>query len=324
MTGTHCSSGSKLRTCRMHTTRCRMQTTAPVLRRFYKELDAILSGKSTSTVKTTVDTSVAHMPVESERSQEEKILDEEGDPEEEDDSEVRDTCSQELFSTPEEASQSQLSDVGEVQAGEEAPEMILGAQPPSLLLAAEWLCRIRRQPRRAKEDFLRDVMMHSVTEKQKLKEWQDSEKRDRKENARMKPWSGYGVPSRHTPSDTSSANQAASHPPSPTAAVAKLFPMLPPDTANTLLSTSWLQSIPAAFYSPPSQSSTANSHYPLHSHPSLCSLALLKYSTHCTVLQRRLDMIPGHTQIFSHPGTLPPPGTFPSSIPLTADGFFLV
>ncbi|XP_044835717.1 uncharacterized protein LOC123344047 [Mauremys mutica] len=182
MTGTQCSSGSKRRTCRMHTTRCRMQTTAPVLRRFCKELDAILSSNSTSTVMTTVDTSVARMPVESERSQEEEILDEEGDPEVEDDSEVRDACGQDFFSTPEEASQSQLSDVGEVQAGEEAPEMTLGAQPPSLLLAAEWLCRIRRRPRRAKEDFLPDVMMHSVTEKQKLKEWQDSEKRDRKEN----------------------------------------------------------------------------------------------------------------------------------------------
>ncbi|XP_030435020.1 uncharacterized protein LOC115659237 isoform X2 [Gopherus evgoodei] len=107
------------------------------------------------------------MPVESEWSQEEEILDEEGDPEEEDDSEVRDACSQEFFSAPEEASQSQLSDVGEVQAGEEAP--------------AEWLCRIRRQPRRAKEDFLRDVMVHSATKKQELKERQDSEKRDGKE-----------------------------------------------------------------------------------------------------------------------------------------------
>ncbi|KAG6928642.1 hypothetical protein G0U57_007694, partial [Chelydra serpentina] len=44
----------------------------------------------------------------------------EGDPEAEDDSEARDACNQELFSTLEEPSQSQLSDLGEVQTGEEA------------------------------------------------------------------------------------------------------------------------------------------------------------------------------------------------------------
>ncbi|XP_065445484.1 uncharacterized protein LOC135982482 [Chrysemys picta bellii] len=49
-------------------------------------------------------------------------------------------------------------------------EMTLGAQPPSLLSAAERLCRIRKHPRRTKEDFLCDVMMHSATEKQELKE----------------------------------------------------------------------------------------------------------------------------------------------------------
>ncbi|KAM7180442.1 uncharacterized protein RBU57_015895 [Macrochelys suwanniensis] len=137
----------------------------------YKELDAIL-GESTSTAKAPVDTSLARMPVESGLSQEEEILDEEG----EDGSEARDACSQELFSTSEEASQSQVSDVGEVQTGEEAPEMTLGGQPP--LSVAEWLRRIRKQPRRTMEDFLREVMMHSVAEKQELKEWQNSEKRD--------------------------------------------------------------------------------------------------------------------------------------------------
>ncbi|EMP32931.1 Malate dehydrogenase, cytoplasmic [Chelonia mydas] len=58
------------------------------------------------------------------RPSQEEILDKDvegdGDPEAEDDSEVRDACSQELFSTLEEASQSQLSDLGEVQTGEEA------------------------------------------------------------------------------------------------------------------------------------------------------------------------------------------------------------
>ncbi|EMP26356.1 Zinc finger and SCAN domain-containing protein 29 [Chelonia mydas] len=101
---------------------------APMSCQFYKELDTILGGDPTSTAKATVDTSVACMPMESGPSQEEEILDQDvegevaGDPEAEDDLEVRDACSQDFFSTPEEASQSQLSDLEEVQTGEEAPD----------------------------------------------------------------------------------------------------------------------------------------------------------------------------------------------------------
>ncbi|XP_043359830.1 uncharacterized protein LOC122455400 [Dermochelys coriacea] len=118
--------------------------------RFYNELDAILSGDPPSIAKATVDTSVACMPIENGPSQEKKILDEDvegdGDPEAEDDSEVRDACSQEFFSTLEKASKSQLSELGKAQTGEEASDMTLGAQPPSLLAAAEQLCRIRKRP----------------------------------------------------------------------------------------------------------------------------------------------------------------------------------
>ncbi|KAM7169200.1 uncharacterized protein RBU57_004438 [Macrochelys suwanniensis] len=96
----------------------------PTSCQFYKELDAILGGDPTSTAKVSVDTSVAYVPVESGPSQEEEILDEdvEGNPETEDDSEVRDACSLVFFSTPEEASQSQLLELGEAQTGEEAPD----------------------------------------------------------------------------------------------------------------------------------------------------------------------------------------------------------
>ncbi|EMP23740.1 Zinc finger and SCAN domain-containing protein 29 [Chelonia mydas] len=97
---------------------------APMSCQFYKELDAILGGNPTSTAKAILDTSVARMPVNSGPSQEEEILDEdvEGvrDPEAEDNSEVRGACSQERFSTPEKATQSQLSELGEAQTGEEA------------------------------------------------------------------------------------------------------------------------------------------------------------------------------------------------------------
>ncbi|EMP37978.1 hypothetical protein UY3_04736 [Chelonia mydas] len=73
---------------------------------FYKELDTILCGNPTSTAKDPVDNSLACVPVKSGPSQEEAILDEEGegDLEDKDDSEAIDACSQELFSTPEAAS----------------------------------------------------------------------------------------------------------------------------------------------------------------------------------------------------------------------------
>ncbi|EMP40857.1 hypothetical protein UY3_01983 [Chelonia mydas] len=152
---------------------------APTRCWFYKD--------PTTTVKATVDTLVARVPVESGPNQEEEILDkdveEEGGPEAEHDSEVRAAHSPELFSTLEEASQSQLSDVGEAQTGEEAPDRTFGTQPPPLLSPAERLRRIRKQPGRTEEDFLHEVMMHSVAEKQELKEWRDSEKRDQKKNA---------------------------------------------------------------------------------------------------------------------------------------------
>ncbi|EMP42526.1 hypothetical protein UY3_00195 [Chelonia mydas] len=253
----------------------------PASCQLYKELDAILSGNPTSTAKATADILVTRMPIESGPSQEEEILDEdvegEGDPEAEDDSEVRDACSQELFSTPEEASQSQLLELGEAQTGEEAPGIclrdlhktlmeILGSLLLQVLwqicfvscpIKAEQLRKIRKQPQRTKEDFLHDVIMHSAAENQELKEWRDSEKRDRKENAAHQNEATerllkhYGTPSGHAPGATSTANLAAPHPPSPAAAVAKLFAMRPPDTANTLLSTSWLQAVPAAFHSSP-------------------------------------------------------------------------
>ncbi|EMP42056.1 hypothetical protein UY3_00646 [Chelonia mydas] len=65
---------------------CR-SSAAPTSCRFYKELDTILGGDPTSTAKDPVDTSLACVPVESGLSQEEAILDEEGegDPEAEDD-----------------------------------------------------------------------------------------------------------------------------------------------------------------------------------------------------------------------------------------------
>ncbi|XP_073184241.1 uncharacterized protein [Lepidochelys kempii] len=254
MTGTHCSAGVKVKELwnayhKAREANC-SSAAAPMSCQFYKELDAILSSDPTSTAKTTVDTLVACMPVESGPSQEEEILDEDvegmGEQEAGNDSEVRDVCSQELFSTPEEASQSQLSELGEAEIGEKAPEITLRAQLPSLLSAAEWLHKIGKWPRRTKEDFLHDVMMHSTAEKQELKEWQDSEKKDQKENtAYQNEAMEWLLKVMERQADTLQVilalqTEQLTRPPSLAAAVAKIFRLRPTDTANTLLSTSSL------------------------------------------------------------------------------------
>ncbi|XP_053876199.1 uncharacterized protein LOC128832672 [Malaclemys terrapin pileata] len=103
----------------------------PMSCQFYKELDAILGDDPTGTCGYLVGSHASREWTEpgggnlGQRGG--------GNPEAENDSEARDACSPELFSTPEEPSQSQQSDLGEAQTGEEVPEMTLGAQPPSLL-----------------------------------------------------------------------------------------------------------------------------------------------------------------------------------------------
>ncbi|XP_044867194.1 uncharacterized protein LOC123367175 [Mauremys mutica] len=132
-------------------------------------------------------------------------------------------------------------------------KMTLGGLPP--LLVAEQLCKTRKRPRRTKEDFFREVMMHSAAEKQELKELQDSEKRDRTENvAHQKEATAWLLNVMEHQVNVLQVKLAVQTEqlhacPSPAATVTKLFPMCPHHTANTLLSTSWLQSVPAAFHS---------------------------------------------------------------------------
>ncbi|XP_074797302.1 uncharacterized protein LOC141978865 [Natator depressus] len=269
-----------------------MPTAAPTSCQFYKELDAILGGDPTSTAKAPVDTSVARMPVKSRPSQEEEILDEdvEGDPEAEDNSEVRDAGSQELFSTPEEPSQAKMLELGEAQTGEEAPEMTLGAQPPSFLSPAERVHRIRKRPRRTKEDFLREVTMHSAAEKQELKEWPDSKKRDRKENtAHQNEATERLLKVMERQADmlqellALQTEQLRTCPPLQPLSQ-NSFPCAP----QTLPTHSYqppgcslypLQSTPA-----PSQSSPADAQYPVHSTPVFLQFgpAVVQYPLHCT------------------------------------------
>ncbi|EMP36422.1 hypothetical protein UY3_06404 [Chelonia mydas] len=139
----------------------RHSSAASMSYQFYKELDEILGGDPTSTAKATVDTSVARVRVKSGQSQEEEILDEdlekEGNPEEEDDSEARDACSQELFSTPEEASQSQLLEFGEAQTGEEAPNH--GTSEPD------------KDEKTTQDDMFQDMLQACATSENKTRAW---------------------------------------------------------------------------------------------------------------------------------------------------------
>ncbi|XP_074815932.1 uncharacterized protein LOC141991511 [Natator depressus] len=147
---------------------------APATCHFYKELDAILWGDPTSTPSTNMNTS---QPSSTRREEEEEQQSRsKGAEVEEDTPESLDACSQELFSSQEEGSQSWRLVLGEGQIPEEVPAATLRSQP-SVLSPAERLQRIRKRPRRSKEDMLHEVMQHSSNENRKVQEWQDSERR---------------------------------------------------------------------------------------------------------------------------------------------------
>ncbi|XP_048712930.2 uncharacterized protein LOC125639565 [Caretta caretta] len=144
---------------------------------FYKELDAILGSDPTSTPSTTMDTSEPSATGQEEEQQSGS----EGTEEEEDTPVSLEACIQELFSSQEEGSQSRWSVLGEGQTSEEVPDATLRSQL-SVLSLAERLQRIRKRPRRSKEDMLHKVMQHSLNENQKVQEWLESVRRVRQQN----------------------------------------------------------------------------------------------------------------------------------------------
>ncbi|KAM7151689.1 uncharacterized protein RBU57_012239 [Macrochelys suwanniensis] len=148
---------------------------APATCHFYKELDAILGGDPTSTLRTTMDTSEASSTRQEEESGSE------GAEEEEDTLESLDACSQELFSSQEEGSQSRQLMLWEGQTPEEVPDVTLRSQL-SMLSPAERLQRIRKRPRRSKEDMLHEVMQQSLNENLKVQKWRESERRSCQQN----------------------------------------------------------------------------------------------------------------------------------------------
>ncbi|XP_074822441.1 uncharacterized protein LOC141995268 [Natator depressus] len=129
-----------------------------------------------------MDTSEAVAATRQEEESRSEGAEEEGGPEPEDGQASLDACSQELFSSQEEGSQSQRVVLGEEQTAEEVPDATLRSQP-SLLSMAERLQRIRKWLRRSKEHLLHEVMQQSLPENQKVQEWRETERRLCQQNA---------------------------------------------------------------------------------------------------------------------------------------------
>ncbi|XP_074796771.1 proline-rich protein 29 isoform X2 [Natator depressus] len=265
---------------------CR-SSAAPATCRFYKELDAILGGDPTSTPSTTMDISEP-----SSTRQEEEESGSEGAEEEGDSPASLGACSQELFSSQEEGSQSQRPVLGEGQTPEDMPDATLRSQP-SLLSTAKRLQRIRKRPRRRKEDMLHEVMQQSLNENQKAQEWQESERRVCRRNADRQHQSTerlLSIMERQADAIQALVAMQAEHYRTPrTQPLSQnsfpCAPISPPTHFPQHLGSYRHQLLPTPGASPPSPANYDP--YPLHSPPSPCSRA----STHCTALQT------GHTQI---------------------------
>ncbi|KAM7171800.1 uncharacterized protein RBU57_003066 [Macrochelys suwanniensis] len=114
---------------------------------FYKELDVILGGDPTSTPTTTIDTSE---PSAASGEEEEDESLSEGAEAGGDTPVSLEACSQELFSSQEEGSQSRRPVLGEGQTPKEVPGATLRSQQ-SILSPAERLERLRREREKAKK-----------------------------------------------------------------------------------------------------------------------------------------------------------------------------
>ncbi|XP_050801367.1 uncharacterized protein LOC127047272 [Gopherus flavomarginatus] len=85
--------------------------------------------------------------------------------------ESQDTCSQELFSSPEEASQSQQL---EADVEEEAEDRARGTLTTAAVSpASRRLQNLRRNPRKSKEELIKSVMSHYNRESRKTEEWRE-------------------------------------------------------------------------------------------------------------------------------------------------------
>ncbi|XP_053869758.1 zinc finger and SCAN domain-containing protein 20-like [Malaclemys terrapin pileata] len=230
----------------------------PATCQFYKELDAILGVNPTSTPSTTMDTSEPRWRGEEE---EEENGSDGGGPDG-DTPESLEPCSQELFSSQEEGSQSQRLVVGGGQTEEQVPAASTLRPQPSLLSPAQRLQRFRKRPRKSKEAMLQEVIWQSIKENEKAQDWRERESRIRQKNAAHRRQStthrqqstdrlisilerqADAIQELVAMQKEEQYRKRKRHP--PTALVPKLFPLCPTVTSNPLSPTSVVFMPPAA------------------------------------------------------------------------------
>ncbi|XP_050780017.1 zinc finger and SCAN domain-containing protein 20-like [Gopherus flavomarginatus] len=139
---------------------------APTTCRFYKELDAILGCDPTANPRSTMESSEQGEVGEGVEEAESQATGVEGDT-----PESQEACSQELFSSQEEASQSQQREVaGEEEAEERARVTLTNAAGSP---ASRRLQNLRKNPRKSKEELIKAVMNHYSRESRKTQEWRE-------------------------------------------------------------------------------------------------------------------------------------------------------
>ncbi|XP_074920709.1 uncharacterized protein LOC142046661 [Chelonoidis abingdonii] len=272
---------------------------------FYKALDTILGGDPTANPTTMMDTS--------ERRRGSGGKEEEGEETETegtgvggDTLESQEACSQQLFSSQEEGSQSQQPVLGEGQAEERVTVSLTTQLPVSS--TAQRLQNLRKKPRKSKEDMLKAVMDHSVRESKELQDWRERESRIRQRNAAAKKKSTkqlISILARQTDSIQSLVAMKAepyhAGPPPSTKALS-LVPQCQLQTPFPSIQVLTTTSCPQHLYvhQPALRTTTLTF---CTQPPSPCSIFILKYSSHCTALQT------GHIQTCDctvhHPTPLP-------------------
>ncbi|XP_050798269.1 uncharacterized protein LOC127045790 [Gopherus flavomarginatus] len=164
--------------------------------------------------------------------------------------ESQEACSQELFSSQEEASQSQqLELVGEEEAEERVP---VSLNPPALSQPAEKLQNLRRKPRKSKEDLVKAVMNQYARESKRLQDWREKMHEWRETQSRRKELATkkstkqlISLLARQTDCMQSlvamQADQYCANPPPP-----KLSPLCPSVYSKHLSPAAWFLPPPAA------------------------------------------------------------------------------
>ncbi|XP_050798223.1 uncharacterized protein LOC127045766 [Gopherus flavomarginatus] len=146
---------------------------------FYKELDAILGCDPTANPRTTMESSEQGEVGEGVEEAESEGTGVEGDT-----PESQEACSQELFSSQEEASQSQqLELVGEEEAEERIP---MSLNSPALSQPAQRLQNLRNKPRKSKEDLVKAVINQYARESKRLQDWREKMHEWRETQSRRK------------------------------------------------------------------------------------------------------------------------------------------